>query len=345
MTAPPRACAPSPAVPGRRRSPREFADRTRRRRIALTLAALTGCAALALLAFCFVDLRGSWEYALQLRLRQVASLGIVGISVGVSAVVFQTIAGNQVLTPGVMGFDALYLLLQTLLVVVFGSGAFLALTGPERFVLNALTLTAFGTVLFAWLFRPGSRDLYVLVLVGMVLGTMFGSLTSLASRILSPDDFLTISDVMFASFATADPALLAVTGAVTVVGVAALVGLRHRLDVLELGYDAAVGLGVGYRKTVLTALAAVTTLVASATALVGPMTFLGLIVACLARQLMPTIRHAVLIPAAAATGVICTVAGQLAVVQIFGYATTLSVIVNFVGGVYFVLLLLRAGRG
>lgn len=319
-------------------------EQRRRRRVAVLLTLLAVTAATLVLVFLFTDLRGSWEYALRLRTRQVAALLIVGVSVGASALVFQTIAGNRVLTPGVMGFDALYLLLQTVLVLTLGSGTFLALAGPQRFVLNVVVLVVFGTALFGVLFRRGSKDLFVLVLVGMVLGTMFASFTSLASRILSPDDYLTVQDVMFASFATAQTSLLVTTGVVTALAVLALVPLHRRLDVVELGHDPAVSLGVGYRRTVLTTLAIVTVLVATSTALVGPMTFLGLIVACLARQIMPTARHDVLVPAAALVGVICTVGGQFVVVQVFGFATTLSVVVNLVGGVYFILLLLRAGR-
>lgn len=320
------------------------ADQRRTRRVNLLLTGLVVLALVLVATFLVTDLRGSWEYALRLRIRQVASLVIVGVSVGASALVFQTIAGNRVLTPGVMGFDALYLLLQTVLVLTLGSGTFLALTGPQRFLLNVLVLTVFGTALFGLLFRRGSRDLFVLVLVGMVLGTMFASFTSLASRVLSPDDYLSIQDVMFASFATAETSLLVTTAAVTAVAVAALVPLHRRLDVVELGHDPAVSLGVGYRRTVMTTLAVVTVLVATSTALVGPMTFLGLIVACLTRQVMPTARHDVLVPAAALVGVICTVGGQFLVVQVFGFATTLSVVVNLVGGSYFILLLLRAGR-
>ncbi|MFV0457771.1 MAG: iron chelate uptake ABC transporter family permease subunit [Actinomycetales bacterium] len=308
------------------------------------LAVLLLMALAGVLFFCLFDLRGNWQYALQLRSRQVGALVVVGVAVGASSLVFQTVAGNRVLTPGVMGFDSLYLLIQTVLIVVLGTGAFLAIDSPAAFALNVLALTGFGAALFGLLLRRGSRDLFVLVLVGMVLGTVFASLTSLASRILTPDDYLTLQDVMFASFAAPDTGLLLLTGLVTTLAVAALFPLSARLDVVELGHDLSVSLGVGYRSTVLATLGLVTVLVATSTALVGPMTFLGLIVACLARAVMPTARHRLLIPAGALVGVICTVTGQFVVVRLFGYATTLSVVVNLAGGCYVLMLLMRAGR-
>ena len=55
-------------------------------------------------------------------------------------------------------------------------------------------------------------------------------------------------------------------------------------------------------------------------------------------------RHKVLIPAAMLISIITLVFGQLLVTHIFTFRTTLSIIVNFVGGVYFIYLLLRANK-
>lgn len=324
---------------GRDASPVTEAQRTRRTRlVVLTLAALVIVACTAYLLY---DVRGTWAYAMDLRTRQLAALVIVGAAVGASSVVFQTVAGSRILTPSVMGFDALYMLIQTVIVYLFGSAAFLALTPGQHFLIDALLLTVFGWVLFSWLFRRSSRNLLMLVLVGVVLGALFGSLTSLASRLLSPDDFLTLQDVMFASFSTADPGLLWTAGAVTVLGIGALVPLCRRLDVIALGHDPAVALGVSFHRVVRVTLAVTTLLVAAATALVGPMLFLGLVVANLARELVPTHRHLVLVPVAVLVGVLTVVAGQFVVVHVFDLTTTLSVVVNLVGGLYFLRLLMR----
>ncbi|WP_202862960.1 iron chelate uptake ABC transporter family permease subunit [Ornithinimicrobium murale] len=313
----------------------------RRRRITVTLGILAVLCLAGIIAYLTYDVRGSWDYAMDLRGRQVGSLVVVGAAVGASSLVFQTIAGSRILTPSVMGFDALYLLVQTIVVFFFGGTAFMMMGVGERFLLNTVVLTVFGLLLFRWLFGRNSRNLLVLVLVGIVIGSLFGSLTSLASRVLSPDDFLTLQDVMFASFNTVDGALLWVAAAVCAVGVVALVPLLRYLDVVDLGHDNAVALGAPYHRVVTLTLAVVTVLVAVSTALVGPMLFLGLIVANLARQIIPTHRHTELVLGSMLVGVLCTVGGQFVVGHLMDNGTTLSVVVNLVGGIYFILLLMR----
>lgn len=307
----------------------------------ITLSLIVLAATVAYLTF---DVEASWDYALDLRGRQLGALVVVGISVGVSSLAFQTIAGSRILTPSVMGFDALYVLLQTFVVFVLGSATLQLMDAVTRFVLTTTTLCAFGLMLFGWLFRRHSRNLFVLVLVGIVLGSLFASLSTFASRLLSPDDFLTLQTVLFASFNTVDGQMLVVTAVATALAVAALVPLLRTLDVVALGRDHSIGLGVSYHAVVRAVLVLVTVLVATATALVGPMLFLGLLVANLARQLIPTHRHILLVPAAALVGVASTVIGQLLVVHLFGWATTLSVVINLIGGLYFIVLLLKATR-
>lgn len=319
-------------------------ERRREARVRRTLWVLSGLCVAVVAAYLLYDVRGSWDYALGLRGRQVGSLVVVGVAAGAASLVFQTVAGSRILTPGVMGFDSLYLLIQTVVIVTLGSNAFLLMPTELQFVLNTVVLAVFGVLLFRWLFRRNSRNLFVLVLVGMVLGSLFGSLTSLASRVLSPNDFLTLQDVMFATFTTVDVRLLGITALVAVLALAALVPLLRYLDVIDLGHDNAVALGAPYHRTVLATLALVTVLVATSTALVGPMLFLGLIVANLARQVLDTHRHALLVPAAMMIGVLCTVGGQFVVTHLFGLGTTLSVVVNLVGGVYFIRLLMRTVR-
>ncbi|WP_109472894.1 iron chelate uptake ABC transporter family permease subunit [Ornithinimicrobium cavernae] len=332
------------SVPGRVRPDSTHAspvEQRRRRRIRVSLGILALLCVLGVVAYLTYDVRGSWEYAMDLRGRQVGSLVVVGAAVGASSLVFQTIAGSRILTPSVMGFDALYLLVQTVIVFFFGGTAFLMMGVGERFLLNTAVLTVFGMLLFRWLFGRNSRNLLVLVLVGIVIGSLFGSLTSLASRVLNPNDFLTLQDVMFATFNTVDGTLLWFAAAVCLLGLAALVPLLRSLDVVDLGYDNAVALGLPYHRVVTLTLAVVTVLVAVSTALVGPMLFLGLIVANLARQVLPTHRHTELVLGSVLVGVLCTVGGQFVAGHLMDNGTTLSVVVNLVGGIYFILLLMR----
>jgi iron complex transport system permease protein len=341
MNGPDRAVNGIPAAPFDGATDEE-AHRLRTARRRLIVLALVCVAAGA--AYLLYDVRGAWSYAMDLRVRQLGSLVVVGAAVGAASLAFQTIAGSRILTPGVMGFDSVYVLVQTVIVFFLGASTLQLMGVTERFVLNTAVLAGFGLVLFRWLFRRHSKNLFVLVLVGIVLGSLFTSLTSLGSRMLSPDDYLTLQSVLFASFTTVDAQLLVVTAVAAALALGALWPQVRSLDVLDLGRDNAVALGLDYHRAVTRVLVVVTVLVATSAALVGPMLFLGLIVANLARHLVPTHRHAVLVPASALVGVACTVLGQFAVQHVFDLRTTLSVVVNLVGGLYFIWLLLRTSR-
>ncbi|GAA1344825.1 iron chelate uptake ABC transporter family permease subunit [Saccharothrix algeriensis] len=315
-----------------------------RRREHRVLALLALAAAVAVAAFCLVALRGNWEYALGIRVRKVAAMVVVGCAVAVSSVLFQTVTNNRVLTPGIMGFDSLFVLVQTLVVFAFGALALSSADPRLLFAGQVVVMVVFAGALYRWLFDRRSRDLYVLVLVGVICGTLFSSLSSLAARLINPNDFVVLQDSLFASFTSVDRRLLAVS-AVLVAVVSLWAGrLFRRLDVLALGREHALNLGVDHRSVVNQALVAVAVLVSVATALVGPITFLGLLVANLARQLSGVARHRVVVPASALLSVVALVGGQLVLERVFGLDTALSVIINFVGGVYFIALLIREAK-
>ena len=80
------------------------------------------------------------------------------------------------------------------------------------------------------------------------------------------------------------------------------------------------------------------------TAMVGPISFLGLIIANIARQLLKTYRHTYLILGSALVGMVVLVAGQLVVERVYHYAVPISVFITVGGGVYFLYLLLANRR-
>ena len=116
------------------------------------------------------------------------------------------------------------------------------------------------------------------------------------------------------------------------------------LNVLTLGKDQAINLGVDYNKSVSRLLLGVTLCIAVATAMVGPISFLGLIIANLSRQLLKTYRHGQLIAGSALFGMVVLVVGQLIVEHVFVYAVPVSVFITVGGGIYFLYLLLTNRR-
>ncbi len=323
-------------------APPEASDRRARRlTLASVLAAVTVCA-----VFVLWDLPPAWEYVLELRSRKVAALALVAVAVAVSTVLFQTVTANTILTPGLLGFDSLHLLIATLVVFVAGPGAnaVTSTDGARALWLAETTLMVVVVALLSqWLFVGAKRDLHVLVLVGIVVGTLLRSVTSLLQRMLDPTQFAVLQDSFFASFNTVDETLLGVSTIAVATTLAAVHRLRGTLDVLALGREVSISLGVDHRRTVMGVLVAVAVLVSVATALVGPITFFGLLVAHLAYRVVGH-RHRYSLPTAAALGVVTLVLGQLILERVFSYATGLSIIIDFAGGALFLVLVLRRSR-
>lgn len=317
-------------------------DRARAvRRVTLVVALL---AALSALAFMTVGVRGSWSFVLAHRGVRLAALVTVAYAIALSTVLFQTLTGNRILTPAVMGFDALFLLLQTALVVVLGGAGAGALDPRLLFSVECLIMVGLSGLLFRLLFRGEGRNLPLVVLAGLLFGALFRSLASFLQRVMDPNDFLVLQGRTFASFNVVDPALIGVAALLALTATAVLLPRLSELDVLVLGREKATGLGIDTARLSAIVFALVAVLVSASTALVGPTTFFGLLVANLAYLMVPSARHADVLPVAVGLAVITLVGGQMLLERLLGFGTALSIVIDFVGGVVFLLILFRAGR-
>jgi len=117
-----------------------------------------------------------------------------------------------------------------------------------------------------------------------------------------------------------------------------------KLDVLSLGKEQAINLGLDYDRLVKKMLVAVSILVSVSTALVGPITFLGILVTNLAYQMLKDYRHRIIIPTAILISLVALIGGQFLVERVFEFNTTIGVIINFIGGLYFIYILLKEER-
>lgn len=283
-------------------------------------------------------------YFLPLRLKKLAAIALVSYSVGSSSVVFQTITGNRILTPGVMGLDSLYLFVQTVIVFFFQPRSLMALRGNMNFLVSVAVMVGLSWLLYLLLFHGEQKNIYFLLLAGMVLGRLFGGMASFMQVLLDPNEFEVLQGKMFASFSNINTGLLGITAAVCAVCWLATRKDKRKFDVLALGADTAVSLGVDYRRLVRKHLMIVSVLISVSTALVGPITFLGLLVVSLARQLTDTYRHRELIRGACLLSMCFLICGLFIVEKVFAMGTTLSVIINFTGGIYFLYYMMKQGK-
>ena len=311
-----------------------------KRRLALLALALIAASALYL---CW-GLRSPYPVILSLRGTKLLALLLVGISAGAATVIFQTIIGNRLLTPGIVGFDALFVLIQTVLVLLMGGIGYAILPALPKFLIETACLALAATLLFSAVLRFGAHDMTRLVLTGVILGILMRGVTSFMQRILDPSEFAIVQGASFASFTSAKPAQLAIAAPLVLVALVACLRLAPALDVAALGRDHARSLGVDHDRLALITLIVIAALVATSTALVGPISFLGLLAASLAAALLPSWRHALLIPAAAIMGALILVTGQLIFERLLALQSTLAVIVEFLGGLMFLALVLKRRR-
>lgn len=304
---------------------------------------LLGMVMIAVACFIFYDIGPNVDYVLPRRITKVAAIIVTGAAIAFATVIFQTITNNRILTPSIIGLDALYILLQTIIIFVAGSMSFFILNDYVNFLLGVALMVIFSTLLFGFLFKR-EQNIYFLLLIGIIVGTLFGSLSTFMQILIDPNEFLMVQSRMFASFNNIQTDLLLIS--LLLIGVALIFYWpNHKyLDVLSLGREHAINLGVDYDLVVKKLLIVVSILIAVSTALVGPITFLGLLVVNVTHEFYKTYKHKHLIVGSILISVLALVGGQFIVEKIFTFSTTVSVIVNFVGGVYFIYLLLKENR-
>ena len=329
------------AITGNNAADLSFGKTGHSRKIRSTLPLLIG---LGVVAAIFIALYLSWNMSVVIwpfRLGKLVSLILIAYTIAVSTVLFQTVSNNRILTPSIMGFDQLYILIQTVVVYFVGSTVIYGVSDEVRFIVVALILTLFSTSLFTWLFSGTIKGLHMTLLIGVVFGGLFFSLRMLLQLQLNPDEAVNLTDVMFANFNRFNTNLIGI--AVIIVVIVSLIGwrMRYLFDVLALGRDMAINLGVDYKQAVTRILVLVSIMVAVSTALVGPVTFFGLLVASLAYQFTPTAKHMSVLPVAILLSIIFLVGGQFILEQLFNMASRLSFIIEFVGGIVFLTLLIK----
>ncbi|KAB1111533.1 iron chelate uptake ABC transporter family permease subunit [Neorhizobium galegae] len=304
---------------------------------------LAGVALLCIIAFMAIGLRGNIGFVLALRATKLAALLQVSVSIAISTVIFQTVTNNRILTPSIMGLDALYLFGQMLLVFLLGGLGYAALDAQLKFGGEIVVLMALAMGLLLPMLRRRT-DMGLMLLAGIIFGILFRSLHSLLARLVDPNDFAVVQGASFANFNDVRTDLLAFASILTIAGIVIAWRARHVLDVIALGADTATGLGINWSRTVTGLLLLVSALVAVSTALVGPVAFFGLLVVALAERVVDTRSHAALMPAAMLTAVIILVGGQALFQHALGSSSTLGVVIEFVGGLAFLVLLVFGSR-
>lgn len=280
------------------------------------------------------------RYAMKLRAPKLMAMLLTAFAIGGASLVFQSIINNTIVTPCLLGMNSLYTLIHTAVVFFVGSGSVIAVNANLSFAIDVVIMAIVATVIYSYIFKKTKHNVLYVLLVGTVLTSFFGSIQTTLTRVMDPNEYDTLLTSLVASFNNINNEIIVFS----VILLGAIVFFLRKelalLDVLTLGKAQAINLGVDYNRCIRKLLLGVTLAIAVATALVGPISFLGLIIANLSRQLLRTYRHSQLVLGSMLFGTIVLIGGQLIVEHVYTYAVPVSVFITVGGGLYFLYLLL-----
>lgn len=308
----------------------------------------TGIALLLALAttlfFLLYDSGDAWALIAELRIRRLLGLIVVAVALSCSTVIFQVVTRNRILSPGVMGFDAMFALVATAVVFFLTGQVAARIPQAVMFGIQTTAMMLLAVSLFMFVLTRNHNSVHLLVLMGIVTGAFLRSLTSMMVVIMDPGEYLHVQGMSIASFSKINEAALWVTIATTIVALVVMMWRAPVWDLLAIGPDTATALGVHYRREVRFALAVSSILVACATALVGPLVFFGLLIVNITVFAIGStnVRH--LIPASGAIGVVVLVGGQGFLEHVLNRGTVLPVVIELVGGILLLVMIVKEGR-
>lgn len=310
-----------------------------RKLIIMAVIVLAAAAAYMLVDVNFANER-LFRYSMKIRSPKLIAMLITAFAIGGASVVFQSIINNTIVTPCLLGMNSLYTLIHTSVVFFAGSGSIFAVNTNLAFAVDLVLMGIAATVIYGYLFRKTRYNILYVLLIGTVLTSLFSSIQTTMTRVMDPNEYDSLLTTLVASFSNINSEIIVFA---LIVLAAVILFLRKDLallNVITLGRQQAINLGVDYDRCIRRLLIGVTLYIAVATAMVGPISFLGLIIANLSRQLLRTFRHSQLILGSALFGMVVLVGGQLIVEHVFSYAIPVSVFITVGGGIYFLYLLL-----
>ncbi|MGL5820458.1 MAG: iron chelate uptake ABC transporter family permease subunit [Sarcina sp.] len=285
----------------------------------------------------------NFNYLLYRRIPKIVAMVITAVAIAFSTIIFQTTTNNKILTPSTLGLDSLYNLSQTFIIFLLGSSNIMMTNSILNFAVNVVVMMFNSLLLYKFVLRK-NNDIFILLLVGTILGTLFRSMSTFMQVMIDPNEYDVLQNKLFASFDNINTDILIVVIVICLIIFASIYDDIKKFDVLLLGKDNAKNLGIDYEKMSKKVILIVSILMAISTALVGPITFLGLLVANLSYQFIKSYKHSYVISGAILISILALVGGQFLVERLFNYNSTVSIIINFIGGVYFIYLLLRENK-
>ena len=206
---------------------------------------------------------------------------LVGAALGVAGALIQAVTRNALADPGILGVNA-----GSAFAVAMGVGL-LGVTAPSGYVWFAFggALVTTVVVYLVGSIGRGSVSPAQLTLAGVALGAVLSGITS-ALLLADQETFSVIRAWEAGSFADRGGEVISATAPFLVVGLVIALALGPALNAVALGDDLAHALGAKVLRTRVLSLLAITLLAGSATAMAGPVAFVGLMIPHIARWIV-----------------------------------------------------------
>jgi len=286
---------------------------------------------------------GFWKIA-ESRVVSIIVIAVVALAHSFATVAFHTVTANRIVTPSILGFEALYGLINTAAVFFFGALGATLTRGVVSYFFQVAVMVAFATMLYTWLLGSKFTNVHTMLLVGVVMGAGLASLTTFMQRMLDPNEFDILTARLMGNISNASTEYLPYAVPIVLIVGCWLWLSSRRLDTVSLGSDVATNLGVTHRTELIKILIAVSILMAMTTSLVGPMTFLGFLIATMAYSIADTYSHRAVFPLAFLLGYVLLTGAYFVLRHIFYAQGSVTIIVELIGGLVFLIVIMRKGR-
>ncbi len=277
------------------------------------------------------------------RMVAITAMIISAICQSLATVAFQSSTNNRIITPSLLGFEALYGAINTSTMFFFGASVFVNFSGIESFLFKVAIMILMCLMLYGWLLSGKYGNLQLMLLVGVIIGTGLKSVSSFMRRLLAPSEFDVLQARLFGSVNNAEAEYFPVAIPIVIIAALLILAYSKKLNVLSLGKSASTSLGVNHQFGVIYTLVLVSVLMSISTSLVGPLTFYGFLVATLTYQAAPTYDHRYIFPMALAIGFLIITGSYFFMYHIFRAQGVVSVIIEMFGGIVFLIVMLRKG--
>lgn len=278
------------------------------------------------------------------RFVSVLAMFIAAICQSLATISFQTVSFNRIITPSLLGFEALYSLIHTSTIFFFGSTVLISFTGVGPFLLQVGMMVIMCILLYSWLLTGRRANMDLMLLVGMVFGVGLRSLSTFMRRLLTPSEFDILQAKLFGSVNNADEELFPIALLIILFATVILFLYSNKLDVMALGRDISVNLGLNYQREVIIVLIVIAILMAVSTALVGPMNFFGFLVATLTYRIVPNYHHKYVFRMGIVLGFTIIAGAYFLMYNFVETQGVVSIIIELLGGSVFLISLIVRRR-